>query len=360
MNSQERVAAVLAGRVPDRVPRDTGCWQTTTERWRREGLPEGVSPAEYFGTDEIARLSGDFSMRFPERVVEEGENTRTYWDHEGALKKDLRTDEGWTSQWLDYTIKGRDDWLEHRDRLKFDESRIPGSLMESWQRARAAGKAIFYQSHACFHPTWGRIGMVNEMVLMMEDPDFIHELFAAQTQLVIDIFEGMVKQGATFDAAFLADDLGYVVSPLISPAMYRELVFPYHKQLCDHFAGRGLKTILHSDGNVGPLIPHFLDAGFSGLNPLEAKAGLDVRKLRPEYGDRLVLHGNIDVRKLAGTREDIEEEIAGKFPAAMAGGGYIFGSDHSVPNNVSFENFCFAMELVERYGKYLRVPGGGR
>jgi len=39
--------------------------------------------------------------------------------------------------------------------------------------------------------------------------------------------------------------------------------------LCDHFANAGLRTILHSDGNIEPLIDHFLEAGFSGLHPLE-------------------------------------------------------------------------------------------
>ena len=140
--------------------------------------------------------------------------------------------------------------------------------------------------------------MERELILMLEDPDFIHELFAAHAQLVIDIYEGFVSRGMVFDAARLADDLGYQAAPLISPDLYRELVLPHHKRLCDFFAERGLVTMLHSDGNIAPLIPHFLDAGFTALNPLEVKAGLDVRDLRRQYGDRLVLYGNIDVRKL--------------------------------------------------------------
>ena len=352
MNSRERVLAILAGDIPDRVPCSTGFWQTTVARWRREGLPEDASPYEYFGTDEIARLAGDFSMRFPERVVAEEGETRTYWDHDGALRKDLRTPDGSTTQWLDYTIKSRDDWAQHRERLRYDEARIPAGAVDAWRAARAAGKAVFFQSHACFHPTWSRVGMVEEMILMVEDPDFIHELYEAQTRLVIDIFDGMVARGIEFDAAFIADDLGYVSDPLISPAMYRELVFPYHKRLCDHFGARGLRTIVHSDGNIAPLIPHFLEAGFSGLNPLEAKAGLDVRDLRPRYGEKLLLFGNTDVRMLAGTREELEAEIVGKLPAAMAGGAYIFAADHSVPNDVSLDNFRFAMELIRRHGTY--------
>ena len=127
---------------------------------------------------------------------------------------------------------------------------------------------------------------------------------------------------------------------------------PYHKQLCDHFAKDGLKTILHSDGAVDTLIPHFLTAGFTALHPLEAKAGMDVKVLKPIYGDRLVLFGNIDVRKLAGSLEDIEEEISSKFEIAKKDGRYIYHSDHSVPSNVSFKNYTFAVEMIKKYGRY--------
>jgi uroporphyrinogen decarboxylase len=110
--------------------------------------------------------------------------------------------------------------------------------------------------------------------------------------------------------------------------------------------------MLHSDGNVAPLIPHFLDAGFCALNPLEAKAGLDARRLKTEYGNRLVLYGNIDVRALSGTKAEIEREVRDKVTAAKEGGGYIYHSDHSVPNSVSFENYAYAIDLVRRYGSY--------
>jgi uroporphyrinogen decarboxylase len=36
----------------------------------------------------------------------------------------------------------------------------------------------------------------------------------------------------------------------------------------------------------------------------------------------------------------------------MKGGGYIFHSDHSVPPTVSFDNYKYAMELVDKYGRY--------
>jgi uroporphyrinogen decarboxylase len=50
--------------------------------------------------------------------------------------------------------------------------------------------------------------------------------------------------------------------------------------------------------------------------------------------------------------QEIRAYIRRKVSAAKQGGGYIFHSDHSVPPSVSFENYCYVIELVEKYGKY--------
>jgi len=57
------------------------------------------------------------------------------------------------------------------------------------------------------------------------------------------------------------------------------------------------------------------------------------------------------VRKLSGTKKDVEEEVVSKLEVAKQGGGYIFHSDHSVPPTVSWENYCYAVELVKKHGK---------
>jgi len=352
MTARERLTIVLNGGTPDRVPMQDSYWASTIERWRREGLPQNVSANDYFGTDELVRIGGDYSLQFPSQLIEETERYRTYVDSYGATRKDLKESAGWTPQWLDFTIKSRDDWEKHKDRVKYNPSRISESSADTCRRAHAQGKFIVYSAHACFHPTWQKVGMENMFIWMKEDPEFVMDMFDVHTQMLIDMYEALKKLGAEFDGAWFSDDLGYRNAPLISPQMYRELVFPFHKRLCDHVAKDGLKSILHSDGHVQPLIPYFLEAGITCLHPLEAKAGLDVRNLKSEYGDKLVLFGNIDVRRLAGTKEDVEEEISSKIPVAKEGGGYIFHSDHSVSDDIPFANYKLAIELMQKYGAY--------
>lgn len=351
MTPRERIHIVLAGKVPDRVPFQDAYWLSTLQRWQREGLPAGVPPADYFGC-QIARLGGDYTLQLPVRLIEETPRYRIWVDSNGATRKEMATGDDWTPQWLDFQIKGRQDWQRFKERIAYNPSRIPEDIGALYRAERARGRFVCYSVHACFHPTWQKIGMENLLVWMLEDPEWIAEMFAAHTRLILDLYDGLKSAGLEFDGAWLSDDLGYRTAPLISPQLYRELVMPYHRQMCAHFARDGLRTILHSDGNVGPLIPHFLEAGFAALHPLEAKAGLDVRDLKPRWGDRLALFGNIDVRRLAAGPEEAAEEVRLKVEAAKPGGGYLFHSDHSVPSDVPLANYRAALAALEKYGSY--------
>jgi uroporphyrinogen-III decarboxylase len=111
--------------------------------------------------------------------------------------------------------------------------------------------------------------------------------------------------------------------------------------------------ILHCDGYVGEFIPLLIEAGFDCIQPLEARAGNDVRDFKSAFDSNIVFFGNINADVLAnGTKDDIEEEVVTKVETAKAGGGYIYHIDHSVPPTVSFENYCFARKLVKEHGTY--------
>ena len=101
------------------------------------------------------------------------------------------------------------------------------------------------------------------------------------------------------------------------------------------------------------MIPYFIEDGLTCLQPLEVKAGMDLLELKDKFGSRMAFMGGIDVRAMADTDPlVIENEIRTKIPEAKKGGGYIYHSDHSVPNNVSLEQYCRVMELVGEYGAY--------
>ena len=62
--------------------------------------------------------------------------------------------------------------------------------------------------------------------------------------------------------------------------------------------------------------------------------------------------GNIDATIMSRSKAEIEAEIGSKLTAAKKGGGYIYHSDHSVPSDVSLEQYTHVMEMVLKYGRY--------
>ena len=264
-----------------------------------------------------------------------------------------RPPDDWTPHWVDFTIRNADDWQRHKERLTYNPGRIAAGARATYEHARATDRFVAFSAHASFHPTWHKIGLETMLIAMIEEPEWPADMMAAHAQLIIDIYDGMKTAGFEFDGAWLADDLGYRSAPLVSPAMYREQIMPHHARVCARLAADGLPIILHSDGDVRPLIPSFLEAGFTGLHPLEAKAGLDVAELSAEYGEGLALFGGIDATKLAGTREDVIEEVTAKVTAGKAGpAGYLFHTDHSVPSDVSLANYELALEVLRDTGSY--------
>jgi len=352
MTGRERVLRALNHQIPDRVPIQDSPWGATVSRWHKEGLPEDISPDEYFGY-EFAFFGADLSPRFPVKVIEKNEEYIITTTPMGGVRKNHR-DYSTTPEIIDYPVKTKDDWKEIKKRLKPDFTRI------DWATGLANNKtAIEEGKFVCFSAACGYDALQSYMksdqllITIAEDPEWVKDMVMTLAELIIVTAELMMNNGFKFDGAFLYNDMGYRNGLLFSPDSYRKTHYEADRLLYGYFHSKGLKTLLHSCGNVTELVPLLIEVGLDCLQPLEVKAGMDVITLKEKYGDRLAFMGNIDVRLMAD--EDpakIEEEIKKKFEVAKRGGGYIYHSDHSIPNNVSFQQYCRVMELVKKYGVY--------
>jgi uroporphyrinogen decarboxylase len=346
-----RIKTTLAGGVPDALGiSELVYWPETIERWHQEGLPQDQEPGEYFGTDAFGLVSPDLTLGLEKQIVVEDDRAVVEMDTNGVYQKQLKGSYSPPAP-VDYTVKDRDSWLRFRARLAAEDWRIPADLDKVYHEHRAKNRFIVFKNP---EPCWASIkilGTENVLIAMAENPAWIHEMFEAYTQLIIELYERMAARGFTFDGAWLNGDLCYRNGMLFSPRMYRSLLLPYHGHLCRYFHHQGLPVITHVCGDARQLIPLYLEAGFDAIQPLEARAGNDVRELKRKYGTTAVFIGNINCDVLGRSREEIKEEIESKLSVAKVGGGYVFHSDHSVPPTVSFANYSYALELVDRYGR---------
>jgi len=171
--------------------------------------------------------------------------------------------------------------------------------------------------------------------------------------LTLRDLQAAIDAGCKPDGVWMYGDMAFRTATMCSPAMYRELIWPDHKRMADWAHANGMKVIFHTDGDVNGVVDLYVQAGFDCLQPLEAKAGMDIRKLCPRYGDRLAMFGNIDVMVLGrNDRDEIEHEVRTKLAAGMATKGYAYHSDHSVPPLVSWPTYQYLIELLDQYGRY--------
>jgi uroporphyrinogen decarboxylase len=352
MTSRERILTTLRGGIPDRIGRADSPWSETIERWRKEGLAEGEDVGLKFGFDFGSLPWTDLSFRFPGEVIEDCDEYIIQRDGNGVLRKDMKRESGHTPQWLDHRIKTRADWEENRGRLVWSDDRINADIRQTYERCRERNLFTHFagvEAYESAWPVWGQVGIFTQM---MDDPDLVAEVFATYTDLIIASANRVLEMGIDYDGAWFYGDLGYRNATLFSPKLYDQLLFPQHKRMCDFFNSRGKPVLLHSCGRIQELIPRFIEAGFAAIQPLEAKAGQDIRELKKIYGKSITFFGNIDVRKMSGTPEELREELLSKIEIAAKDGGYIYHSDHSVPPTVSWDNYCYLMELLEEYGRY--------
>jgi uroporphyrinogen decarboxylase len=110
-------------------------------------------------------------------------------------------------------------------------------------------------------------------------------------------------------------------------------------------------VVLHSDGNILPILEMLVDAGIDGLNPLEKRAGMDAAAIRRKY-PRLVLTGgmcNTDTL-VHGPAERVEEE-ARELIDMGRDGGVVIGT-HSISPEVPLEYFEAYHRTCQTYGRF--------
>jgi uroporphyrinogen decarboxylase len=219
-------------------------------------------------------------------------------------------------------------------------------------RSEFPDRAIAFHMPATFKLSWSLMGSMEELFLKyILDPDFVQEMARLVTDYCLEIVDVAFKKGADFIAC--EGDLAQNQGSIMSPAHYDEYIGPYHKELCDRVHQNDGKIIKHSDGNLTPLIPALLDAGFDGIHPIQPQ-NMDIGETKREFGGQACILGNIDCSFLLvfDTPEDVRKSVKETITAAAPGGGYIISSSNSIHPGCKPENYIAMVEAAHEYGQY--------
>jgi uroporphyrinogen decarboxylase len=188
---------------------------------------------------------------------------------------------------------------------------------------------------------------------MAIDPDWVKDMANTYAELTINLMEILFEKEGKPDGIWLYEDMGFKGRPFMSPDMYREIIQPSHKKTIDYCHSQGLKVIMHSCGFIEPLLPGMVEAGIDCLQVIEIKAGMDLIRIKKNFGDKIALCGGMDARNLVANDLDaIKAELKEKIPAAKEGSGYILHSDHSIPDTCNYETYRYFVDQGLKLGTY--------
>jgi uroporphyrinogen decarboxylase len=149
--------------------------------------------------------------------------------------------------------------------------------------------------------------------------------------------------GDAVDVVGEADDLGGQARLLFSPATYRALVKPLHRELFDFLHARtDAKVFFHTCGAVRDLLPDLIEIGVDILNPVQVSAaGMDTGELKREFGRDLVFWGGgVDTQRVlgSGAPAEVRAEVRRRIDDLAPGGGFVFATVHNIQPDVPAEN----------------------
>jgi len=352
LTTRQRFARMFEHRPADRVPILDHPWPTTLQRWRREGLPAGVGWAEYLDLDRVCYIHADTSPRFQAQVLEDTPQYKISTTPWGVTLKNWKHIAS-TPEFIDFVIKDRESWRQAKARMTPLADRVDwDALRKNYQSGQASGAWVIGAFWFGFDVThsW-TVGTERLLVALVEDPDWCVDMWNHELDMCIAQFEMVLQKGYRLDAILWPDDLGYKGHTFMSVQMYRDLLKPVHKRAIDWAHSKGIKACLHSCGDIRTMIPEFVDIGLDCLNPLEVKAGVDALEVKARFGRDLVLHGGMNA-VLWQDAEAMAAEIRAKLPVLKQDGGYVWATDHSIPDVVSLEDFRRIVEIVKDVGRY--------
>lgn len=354
MTSRERFKLMYEHKEADRIPIQDGPWGTTVARWRREGMPANVSWINYFDLDHVFGVGSDNSPRYETRTIEDAEEYVIYTTSWGATLKEWKHIAS-TPEFLDFKVTGKSEWEDAKSRMSPSRDRINWNHLEKNYRHYRDDIGAWIEGGLWFGfdvtHSWF-VGTENLLMAMLEEPEWCIDMFNHELDVSLALLEMIWDAGYHFDAVNWPDDLGYKNNLFFSINLYREMLKPLHKKVIEWAHAKGVKVRLHSCGDITPLVPEFYEIGLDALNPLEVKAGVNPIALKEKYGDKMLFHGGINA-VLWDNREAITDEIKRVIPAMMKNGGYIFASDHSIPDSVSLEDFRYIISLIKQVGSYV-------
>jgi uroporphyrinogen decarboxylase len=329
--NKERIQRALRREPVDRLPTQINYTPAMGEKLSTH---LGVSVSELPNRLDNHLLRVD--LTYPRRLSDDGKVIYDWW---GA---------GWSTEqegyFLSYAPLGPARAL---DDLAWPDPNHPNLLDKAKETIAAHGHESFILPNfgfCLFERAWSLRGFENLLMDLALDPTFVEELLDTITEIQVALARRFVDLGV--DGGYFGDDYGAQTSLIFSPHKWRELFKPRLARMFAIFREAGLPVIMHSDGQVGEILPDLMEIGLTVLNPVQPEV-LDHSWLKRTFGDQLAFYGGVSTQTVLpqGTPADVWAAVEDCVKLlADDGTGLIIAPSHRMMVDIPMENVDTLLE----------------
>jgi uroporphyrinogen decarboxylase len=330
---KERMRRALQHQPVDRIPTQINY---TTEMGARLARHLDVSLAD------LPHRLGNHLLRvdltYPKRLSEDGKASYDWW---GV---------GWDTETEGY-------WAAHTplaDSTDLDSFPWPDptadGLLDGAAQAIANDHGVHFVApnfgFALFERAWSLRGFENLLMDLLLDEGFVVDLLDRITEIQVGLARRFLALGV--DGGYFGDDYGAQKGLIFSPKLWRKLFKPRLARMFAVFREAGLPVILHSDGDIAPLLPDLIEIGLTVLNPVQPEV-LDLAWLKTTFGDQLAFYGGVSTQTVLpeGSPAQIKEAVAAAVHILAADGtGLLLAPSHRMMSDISMQNVDTFLEAA--------------
>jgi len=303
----------------------------------------GKKMAAHFGTrlDELPRFLGNHLLRvdisYEEKFNGDGNLKYDWW----GVGFDVE-EEGY------YTAYNPLSASKDLDTFPWPDPTDPHLLDEAKVKIESDGGQHFVAPNfgwALFERAWSLRGFDTFLLDMAIDPDFVEEILEQVTEIQLALIKRFIDLGV--DGGYFGDDYGAQVNLLFSPAMWRQMIKPRLARLFATFREAGLPIMMHSDGQIAPILPDLVDIGLTTLNPVQPEV-LDHTWLKSTFGEQLAYYGGVSTQTVLpyGTPEEVKAAARACVDSlAPDNTGLLLAPSHRMMTDIPMENVAAMLEV---------------
>lgn len=353
LTDRERFRRQLARQPVDRCfNMEFGYWADNFRLWpifRDHGIKDNFEADLFLNFDRQYTVWTPWMLpAFPEQEIRRTATTRILRNSDGLIAEVPLDGHDTIPHFLEATVKTPADWAEVKA-TRFDRAH-PG---------RKPDIAALLQEHPLDRDyplgVWcgSMIGKIRDMLTVeglayacYDYPAMVEDMVETSCVLVEDFLDAVLPH-LQFDFAAGWEDICYKSGPLVSVEFFRDIVVPRYQRISRKLRAHGIETWwIDCDGDVRPLIPHFLAGGVNTMFPWEVNsAGHPGASL--DRWPELRIMGGVDKLVLGRGRAEIRALLESLAPY-VARGGFIPFCDHRCPPNVDPDDYLYYLDLKEK------------